>query len=70
MGYFLPHPVSLVLAPDDFVIVAADAGAAMLTVVRPTARRMAATGFKICEFMEQILLISGQTKWCPRPGAH
>jgi len=52
--------VSLVEAAGAFFKMAAEAGAATLTVLRPTASRAAAIALKIREFMEQILLISGQ----------
>jgi hypothetical protein len=52
-----------------FFRMAAEAGAETLAEVMPTASRAAAMALKIREFMEQILLNSGQRQWCPRlPG--
>ena len=52
--------MSFVEAVGAFFKMAAEAGAATLTVDRPTARRPAAINLKIREFMEQILLSRGK----------
>jgi hypothetical protein len=48
-----PHPVSLVVETGAFLRIAAEAGAATLAVLRPTANRTTAMGLKIRDVMDK-----------------